>query len=109
MACSCKGGARPQQKSKVINNEIHITPEPLTLESMIGDEIPPYTRQEVQRALDYLNGITNSYNEKNYLYEFHNKYHRETLQPSCSVCIPRIQERIKTMLKILNDYDKKNG
>ena len=78
----------------------------MTLQSMIGDEQPPYTRQELNRALDYLAGITNSYQEKIYLYEFHNKYHRETLQPSCSVCLPRITDRINQMRKILDNYDK---
>ena len=105
MSCGCKNNKR-QTKTVVVNNETIIQPEPMTLESMIGDEQPPYTRQELNRALDYLNGLTNSYQEKIYLYEFHNKYHRETLQPSCSVCLPRIQDRINTMKNILDNYDK---
>jgi hypothetical protein len=107
MGCGCKQNTR-QTKTKVINNETIIEPEPMTLETLIGDSQPPFTRQEVQRAQDFLNGITNSYQEKIYLYEFHNKYHRETLQPSCSVCLPRITDRINQMAKILNDYDKKS-
>jgi len=107
MGCNCKQN-RPQTKTKVINNETIIEPEPMTLEALIGDSQPPFTRQEVQRAQDYLNGLTNSYEEKIYLYEFHNKYHRETLQPSCSVCLPRITDRINQMAKILDDYDKKS-
>jgi hypothetical protein len=107
MGCSCKGGGKPQTKTKVVNNET-IIQEEITLETLIGDGVPPFTRQEVQRAQDYINGITNSYEEKAYLYEFHNKYHRETLQPSCAVCIPRIQDRINQMGKILDNYDKAN-
>jgi|SanBayMetagenome_1026888.scaffolds.fasta_scaffold37467_3 hypothetical protein len=106
MGCSCKQN-RPQTKTKVVNNET-IIQEEITLETLIGDGVPPFTRQEVQRAQDYLNGITNSYEEKTYLYEFHNKYHRETLQPSCAVCLPRIQDRINQMGKILDNYDKAN-
>ena len=105
MSCGCKNNKR-QTKTVVVNNETIIQPEPMTLESMIGDEQPPYTREELNRALDYLAGLTNSYEEKAYLYEFHNKYHRETLQPSCAVCIPRIQDRINTMKNILDNYDK---
>lgn len=105
--CSCKNNNR-QTKTIVINNETIIQPDPLTLQSMIGNEQPPFTRQEVNRALDYLNGTTNSYEEKLYLYEFHNKYHREELKPSCSICLPRIQERINTMKTILDNYDKEN-
>ena len=105
--CNCKNNNRPQTKTKVVNNET-IIQEEITLETLIGDGVPPFTRQEVQRAQDYINGITNSYEEKAYLYEFHNKYHRETLQPSCAVCIPRIQDRINQMGKILDNYDKAN-
>jgi hypothetical protein len=107
MGCGCKQNTR-QTKTKVINNTTVIEPQEMTLEALIGDGVPPFTRQEVQRAQDFLNGITNSYQEKIYLYEFHNKYHRETLQPSCSVCLPRITDRINQMAKILNDYDKKS-
>lgn len=106
MGCNCKGGARPQQETKVINKVIHITPEPITLEAMIGQETPPFKRDEVNRALDYINGITSSYEEKTYLYDFHNRFHRETLQPSCSVCLPRIQARINDMSKILDQFEK---
>ena len=108
MGCNCKNNNNRQTKTIVINNETIIQPEPMTLESMIGDEQPPYTRAEVNRALDYLAGITNSYEEKIHLYEFHNKYHREQLKPSCSVCLPRIQDRINTMKKILDNYEQKN-
>ena len=107
MSCGCKNNKR-QTKTVVVNNETIIQPEPMTLQSMIGDEQPPYTRQELNRALDYLAGITNSYEEKIYLYEFHNKYHREELKPSCAVCLPRIQSRINDMKTILDNYDKAN-
>jgi hypothetical protein len=107
MGCNCKGNKR-QTKTVVVNNEVHIQTEPMTLESLIGDQQPPFTRQEVQRALDYLAGITSSYDEKLYLYDFHNKYHREQLQPSCAVCLPRIQSRINDMKIILDNYDKKS-
>jgi hypothetical protein len=107
MGCNCKGNKR-QTKTTVVNNTTIIEPEPMTLESLIGDEPIPFTRQEVQRALDYLAGITSSYDEKLYLYDFHNKYHREQLQPSCAVCLPRIQTRINEMAKILDNYDKAN-
>lgn len=107
MGCNCKGN-KSQIKTKVVDNQTIIEPEPMTLESLIGDQTPPFTRQEVQRALDYLNGITSSFEEKIYLYEFHNKYHREQLLPSCAVCLPRIQSRINDMIKILDTYDQKN-
>ena len=81
----------------------------MTLQSLIGDNKPPFTREEVNRAIEYLNGITNSFEEKIYLYDFHNKYHREQLQPSCAVCLPRIQSRINDMKSILDLYDQKNG
>jgi hypothetical protein len=106
LSCGCKQNKR-QTKTIVVNNET-IIQEEMTLEALIGDGVPPFTRQEVQRAQDFLNGITNSYQEKIYLYEFHNKYHRETLQPSCSVCLPRITDRINQMGKILDNYDKKS-
>jgi len=108
MGCNCKGNKR-QTKTTVVNNTTIIEPEPMTLESMIGDSEPPYTRQELNRAIEYLNGITNSYEEKIYLYDFHNKYHREQLQPSCAICLPRIQSRINDMKTILDNYDKANG
>jgi ATP-dependent 26S proteasome regulatory subunit len=106
MGCNCKN-KRETIKTTVINNETIITPEKMTLETMIGDEKPPFTIQEVQRAIDYINGITTSYDEKLYVYEFHNKYHREQLKPSCSVCLPRIQSRMNDMLTILKKYEEK--
>jgi ATP-dependent 26S proteasome regulatory subunit len=106
MGCNCKN-KRENIKTTVINNETIITTEKMTLETMIGDEKPPFTRQEVQRAIDYINGITTSYNEKLYVYEFHNKYHREQLKPSCSVCLPRIQARMNDMMTILKKYEEK--
>jgi len=108
MGCNCRGNKK-QTKTIVVNNETIIIPETMTLESMIGDSEPPYTRQELNRALEYLAGITSSYEEKIYLYDFHNKYHREQLQPSCAICLPRIQSRINDMKKILDNYDQKNG
>ena len=108
MGCNCKGN-RPSTKTKIVDNTTIIEPEKLTLQNMIGDEKPPFTRSEVERAIDFLNGITSSYEEKIYLYEFHNKYHREELKPSCAVCLPRIQARINDMKKILDDYEQKNG
>lgn len=104
--CSCKNNNK-QTKTKVENNTTIIEPDPMTLESMIGDSTPPFSREEVNRALNFLNGITNSYEEKVFLYQFHNTYHREQLQPSCAVCIPRIQSRINDMKTILDNYDKK--
>jgi ATP-dependent 26S proteasome regulatory subunit len=106
MGCNCKN-KRENIKTTVINNETIITPEKMTLETMIGDDKPPFTKEEVERAMDYLNGITSSYNEKLYVYEFHNKYHREQLKPSCSVCLPRIQARMNDMMTILKKYEEK--
>ena len=106
MGCNCKN-KNQNTKTKIINNETVITTEKITLETLIGDETPPFTRKEIERAIDYLNGITSSYEEKIYLYEFHNKYHREQLQPSCSVCLPRIQARINDMLSIIKKYEQK--
>jgi hypothetical protein len=107
MGCNCKNNNKRQTKTIVVNNET-IIQEEMTLETLIGDSQPPFTRQEVQRAQDYLNGITNSYQEKIYLYEFHNRFFREQLKPSCSVCLPRITDRINQMGKILDNYDKAN-
>jgi hypothetical protein len=106
MGCNCKN-KRETIKTKVINNETIITPEKMTLETMIGDEKPPFTIQEVQRAINFINGLTTSYEEKLYVYEFHNKYHREQLKPSCSVCLPRIQARMNDMMTILKKYEEK--
>jgi len=107
MGCNCKG-SRPQTRTKIVENTTIIQPEPITLEYMIGDEKPPFSRQDVQRAIDFLNGITSSFEEKIYLYEFHNKYHREQLKPSCSVCLPRIQTRVFEMSKILDKWESNN-
>jgi hypothetical protein len=105
--CNCKKNNR-QTKTIVVNNETIIQEEKMDLQTLIGDDVIPFTRQEVQRAQDYLNGITNSYEEKIKLYEFHNRFFREQLKPSCSVCLPRITDRINQMGKILDNYDKAN-
>jgi hypothetical protein len=106
MGCNCKN-QRQNTKTKIINNETVVIAEKMTLETLIGDDKPPFTKEEVERAMDYLNGITSSYEEKIYLYQFHNKYHREQLQPSCAVCLPRIQARINDMLAIIKKYEEK--
>jgi hypothetical protein len=66
--CNCKKNNR-QTKTIVVNNETIIQEEKMDLQTLIGDDVIPFTRQEVQRAQDYLNGITNSYEEKIKLYE----------------------------------------
>ena len=107
--CNCKNNNKRQTKTIVVNNETIIQTEQMDLQTLIGEGLPPFTRAEVNRALDYLNGLTNSFEEKINLYEFHNRFFREQLKPSCSVCLPRIQSRINDMVKILNDYDKAHG
>ena len=107
--CSCKNNNKRQTKTIIVNNQTIIQPEEMDLQTMIGEQTPPFTRNEVNRALNYLAGITNSYEEKINLYDFHNRFFREQLKPSCSVCLPRIQERINTMKTILDTYDQKNG
>ena len=106
--CNCKKNNKSQTKTVVVNNETIIQTEQMDLQSLIGESTPPFTRAEVNRALNYLAGITNSYEEKINLYDLHNRFFREQLKPSCAVCLPRIQSRINTMAKILNDYDEKN-
>lgn len=106
--CNCKNNNKRQTKTMVVNNETIIEPEKMDLQTLIGDSTPPFTRAEVNRALDYLAGLTNSFEEKIYLYELHNRFFREQLLPSCAVCLPRIQSRINDMIKILDTYDQKN-
>ena len=108
MSCGCKNNNKRQTKTVVVNNETIIEPEKMDLQTLIGESTPPFTRAEVNRALDYLNGLTNSYEEKINLYEFHNRFFREQIKPSCAVCIARIQSRINDMKTILDNYDKAN-
>ena len=106
--CNCKKNNKSQTKTVVVNNETIIEPEKMDLQILIGESTPPFTRTEVNRALNYLAGITNSYEEKINLYDLHNRFFREQLKPSCSVCLPRIQSRINDMKTILDNYDKAN-
>lgn len=99
MSCGkCKSKREPV-KTIMVNKVVEIIPEKVKLE---------YTREEINRAMDYLNGITNTYEEKLFLYEFHNKHNNEQLKPSCSVCLPRLQTRIINMKKILDEYERGN-
>jgi hypothetical protein len=98
MSCKKCGSTKKEPiKTIMVNNTIEIIPERITLD---------YTREELDRALNYLNGLTSGYEEKLYLYEFHNKHNSEQLKPSCAVCLPRLQTRINNMKKILDEYER---
>jgi hypothetical protein len=105
MSCTkCKSKRTPVQ-TIVVNESVEIIPEPITLQSIVEEPKQlNFTRAELRRAIDFLEGRTSGHEEKAYLYEFHNKHHREQLKPSCAMCLPRIQTRLYEMKKILEEY-----
>ena len=84
--CNCKQKPVPKTTFAPIQVQQVSTPEPVN-----------YTREELNRALNYVNGIDQSPQERSWLYNFHNKHHNEQVIPSCHQCYDRVRARIIDM------------
>ena len=84
--CNCKQKPVPKTTFAPIQVQQVSTPEPVN-----------YTREELNRALNYVNGIDQSPQERSWLYNFHNRHHNEQVIPSCHQCYDRVRARIIDM------------
>ena len=85
--CNCKQKPVPQTEFAPIQvQQVSTQIEPVT-----------YTREEMNRALNYVNGIDQSPQERSWLYNFHNQHHNEQLASSCHQCYDRVRARIFDM------------
>ena len=96
MGCNCKQKqhARPQI---IREGEINVISEPTK---------PPYTREEINRAINYVRGITNSPEERKWTINFHNSHFSEQLIPSCSSCWERVKSRMEHFNEKLRFYEE---
>jgi hypothetical protein len=86
MGCGCKSKPVPQTNFA-----------PIQVQQVPTVETVNYTREELNRALNYINGGDQSPTERTWLYNFHNQHNNEQLIPSCHQCYPRVQARIIDM------------
>ena len=84
--CNCK--QKPVPKT---------TFAPIQVQQVATVETVNYTREELNRALNYVNGIDQSPQERSWLYNFHNRHHNEQVIPSCHQCYDRVRARIIDM------------
>lgn len=98
MGCNCKSNQQVQRKPQIITvNDVTEIVEPAK---------PPYTREELNRALNYVRGITNSPDERKYTIQFHNQHFSEQLVPSCSTCWERVKSRMEHFNQKLTFYEE---
>ena len=85
--CNCKSKPVPKTTFAPIQvQQVQATVEPVK-----------FTRDEINRAMNYVNGVDQSPTERSWLYNFHNQHHNEQVIPSCSQCYERVRDRIIDM------------
>lgn len=97
MPCGCK--QKPEQPKPQVVNLNGVT-------EIMDPQKPPYSREEVNRALNYVNGITNSPEERKWTINFHNEHSQEKLVPTCSTCWDRVKARVDNMNQKLTFYEE---
>lgn len=95
MGCNCKSGQQQQRPKVIIDNGEIKNPSK-----------PNYSREEIQRAINYIRGITNSPQERKWVIQFHNQHFSEQLIPSCSTCWERVNTRIEHLNQKLTFYEE---
>lgn len=97
MGCNCKN-KQTQSKPQIIREgQVNVISEP---------KEPPYTREEINRALNYVRGVTNSPDERKWTINFHNSHFSEQLIPSCSTCWERVKSRMEHFNQTLTFYEE---
>ena len=99
MGCNCKNQVKQEPKPAIIkkaDNTLTFIMEP-----------PPYTREEVIRVKDYLNTMNKTETERQFVFDFNEKYFGEIMVGYCDqVCMARVKARVDRATELLNDYDK---
>lgn len=97
MGCGCK--KKPEEPKTEV-----ITLNGVT--EIMDPQEPPYTREELNRALNYVNGVTTSAEERRFTINFHNQHSQEQLVPSCTTCWSRVKTRMDNMNQKLTFYEQ---
>ena len=98
MGCNCKQKQQTYSKPQIIREgDVMEIREPAK---------PDYTRAEINRAIDYVRGISNSAEERKFTINFHNKHFSEQLVPSCSTCWERVKTRMEHLNQKLSFYEQ---
>ncbi len=96
MGCNCK---QKQHSRPVIIQEgnVNVLSQPSK---------PNYTRNEINRAINYVRGVTNSPEERKWTLNFHNSQFSEQLIPSCASCWERVKTRMEHLNQKLTEYEQ---
>ena len=73
MGCNCKQKQQHSRPQIIQEGNVNVISEPAK---------PPFTREEINRALNYVRGVTNSPEERKWTINFHNSHFSEQLIPS---------------------------
>ena len=96
MGCNCK---QKQSSRPVIIQEgnVNVISQPSK---------PNYTREEINRAINYVRGITNSAEERKWTMNFHNQHFSDKQIPTCSSCWERVKTRMEHLEQKLSFYEQ---
>lgn len=97
MGCGCKQkpSAPPIPQTKMNDGTIQVG----------AITKPPYSIEEVNRALNYINSQKNDVKERRWTYDFHNKHFSEKLALTCVSCEDRMLGRFLIMKQTIEQYE----
>lgn len=96
MGCNCK--QKQHSRPQIIQEgTVNVISEPAK---------PPYSREEINRAINYVRGISNSSQERKWTIDFHNSHFSEQLIPTCSTCWERVKTRMEHFNQKLTFYEE---
>jgi hypothetical protein len=97
MGCNCKS-KQVQSKPQIIREgDITVISQPSK---------PNYSREEINRAINYVRGVTNAPEERRWTVNFHNSHFSEQLIPSCASCWERVKSRMEHLNQKLTEYEQ---
>jgi hypothetical protein len=104
MGCGCKQKQKVEPRPQVIQNDDGSV-------TINNPTKPNYTREEINRCMDYFISRNQTLTEKKWVVNFHNSQFPEQLSINCAECWIRLKNRIEHLdrkLKTYEDWEKSN-
>jgi hypothetical protein len=97
MGCNCKSGQSQSKPQIIREGNVNVISQPSK---------PNYTRDEINRAINYVRGVSNSPTDRKWTMDFHNSHFSEKLIPNCSTCWERVKTRMEHLNQKLTEYEQ---
>jgi hypothetical protein len=97
MGCNCKSQQVQSRPQIIREGTVNIVSQPSK---------PNYTREQIDRALNYVREITNSPMERKWTMDFHNSQFSDHQVPNCVNCWERVKTRMEHLNEKLTEYEQ---